>query len=130
MNLSQCDTKIQSACNISLNQNLTTGIENCSNLMTEFRWNYKQSFQSNTYLCLFQGESEHHKGEFHNELQQLGRLENVPTSNQGLQQRKINIRTDAHSQGGGSERPTLRLQKGIERMQEVRGPVHSLHINV
>merc|ERR1711971_164623 len=28
---------IQSACNISLNQNLTTGIENCSTLMTEFR---------------------------------------------------------------------------------------------
>ena len=41
-NLTKCDSKIRSACDISLNQNLSAGIENCSNIMTEFRWNIRR----------------------------------------------------------------------------------------
>ena len=36
-NLSECDSTIKSLCNISLNENFTTGIENCSKLMIDFR---------------------------------------------------------------------------------------------
>ena len=68
---------------------------------------------------MLQGESEHHKGEFSNQLQQLVQLENLHSSAQGLQQRRIDIWVDAQGQGGGSEGQTFRLQKGIEWVQEV-----------
>ena len=81
-------------------------------------------------MFLLQGEGEHHKGEFPNELQQLGKPENLHPGTERLQQGEVNLGTDAEGHGGRSKRPTLRLQEGVERMQEVRGPVNSLHCNV
>ena len=86
--------------------------------------------EKNIRFILLQGEGEHNEGELHNELQQLGQPEIVHFGDQRLQQGEINLWTDVEGQGGRSERPTLRLQKGAEWLQEVRGPVDSLHLNV
>ena len=62
---------------------------------------------------MLQGESEHHKGEFPNELQHLVQLENLHSSSKGLQQRGINVWVDAQRQGERSKRQTFSLQKGV-----------------
>ena len=88
----------------------------CCLPMKKIFWGFRKK---NISFILLQGEGEHNKGEVHNELHQLGKPEIIHPGDQRVQQGKINLWTDIEGQGGRSERPAFRLQKGIEWVQEV-----------